>query len=94
MPSAPVLGVAVMDRDHAALDRLFDAAATTADSELPALLDTIAQDGPGAGPVSSSSFRTSYSAVARSREHAQGGREIRRGLREAADRSAIAAIRR
>ncbi len=44
MPSAPVLGVAVMDRDHAALDRLFDAAATTADSELPALLDTIAQE--------------------------------------------------
>ncbi len=44
MPSSPVLGVAVMDRDHAALDRLFDAAATTADSELPALLDTIAQE--------------------------------------------------
>ena len=44
MPSAPVLGVPVMDRDHAAIDRLFDAAATAADSELPALLDTIAQE--------------------------------------------------
>lgn len=44
MPSAPLLGVPLMDRDHAALDRLFDAAATTADSELPALLDTIAQE--------------------------------------------------
>jgi hemerythrin len=33
-----------MDRDHAAIDLLFDAAATTADSELPALLDMIAEE--------------------------------------------------
>jgi len=44
MPSAPRLGVPLMDRDHAAIDLLFDAAATTADSELPALLDLIAEE--------------------------------------------------
>ena len=44
MPSAPRLGVPLMDRDHAAIDLLFDAAATTADSELPALLDMIAEE--------------------------------------------------
>src|SRR5271165_3701864 len=44
MPLAPRLGVPLMDRDHAAIDFLFGAAATTADSELPALLDTIAEE--------------------------------------------------
>ena len=44
MPLAPRLGVPLMDRDHAAIDLLFDAAATTADSELPALLDMIAEE--------------------------------------------------
>jgi len=44
MPSAPRLGVPLMDRDHAAIDLLFDAAATTSDSELPALLDMIAEE--------------------------------------------------
>jgi len=44
MLSAPRLGVPFMDRDHAALDCLFDAAAATADSELPALLDTISRE--------------------------------------------------
>jgi hemerythrin len=33
-----------MDRDHAAIDLFFDAAATTADSELPALLDMMAEE--------------------------------------------------
>jgi hemerythrin len=33
-----------MDRDHAAIDRLFDAAAAIADPELPALLDKIAEE--------------------------------------------------
>ena len=44
MPSAPRLGVPLMDRDHAAIDLLFDAAATTANLELPALLDMIAEE--------------------------------------------------
>jgi hemerythrin-like metal-binding protein len=44
VPSAPLLGVPFMDHDHAAIDRLFDAAATTADSELRALFDRIARE--------------------------------------------------
>ena len=44
MPSAPRLGVPLMDRDHAAIDLLFDAAARAADSELATLLDMIAEE--------------------------------------------------
>jgi len=44
MPSTPSLGVPFMDRDHAALDVLFDAVATAADSGLSALLYTISEE--------------------------------------------------
>jgi hemerythrin len=41
---APILGVPLMDRDHAAIERLFGDVATTPDESLPDLFEAIARE--------------------------------------------------
>ena len=41
---APVLGVPLMDRDHAAIERMFDAIAVTPNEGLPELFEAVARE--------------------------------------------------
>ncbi len=41
---APILGVPLMDRDHAAIERMFAGVATTPDERLPDLFEAIARE--------------------------------------------------
>ena len=41
---APILGVPLMDRDHAAIERMFAAVADTPDESLPELFEAIAHE--------------------------------------------------